>query len=637
MALQYHFTLPPSGPADALVVREMFDDVKAYVDTLAPISGAAPSDAEYVTLATNPGLTGERVLTGTANQIVITDNGAGSTVVLSLPQDITNTSSPTFAGIKLRNSSGNTVTINPSASIFTPYTLILPLDDGNANQFLQTNGSGVLVWASVTSGVTDIHGTPNQIIVSATTGSVTLSLPQDIDTISSPHFNELLLSGGTSAADLTLKLHDSNNGIYVDGATVFEIIVNSTIAAQWDFTTFQFWNTGPIQSGSFKFRDAAGAHPTVTIVPPTGFTSYTLTLPVDDGTPNQYLTTNGSGVLSWTNAAGTGTVNSGTANQLAYYASSTNAVSGLTAITANRALVSDTNGLPVAATTTAAEIAFVNGVTSAIQTQLNAKATDSLVVHLAGIETITGAKTLSAIVEITVASVNALKIDASNSGATEGILLNNTSNTANSDAEIVIKVGGTTAGNPFINFQIPSGGVYALGIDNSDLDKFKISYNTALGTNDYFIINPATTGISFTGSNTNDTAPTGYVGEIVLSSVSSFANAALSGQYGNITSIVLTAGRWIICGTGQFTQNGSTMTRAVLAISVNSGNSTADQISGINDVDIPTVLASSGNPGLGITYFLALSTTTTIYLKARAVYTVGTPQFLGTIQAIRHS
>ncbi len=48
------------------------------------------------------------------------------------------------------------------------------------------------------------------------------------------------------------------------------------------------------------------------------------------------------------------------------------------AVTASRALVSDANGLPVAATTTATEIGFVNGVTSSIQTQLNAKASTTL-------------------------------------------------------------------------------------------------------------------------------------------------------------------------------------------------------------------------------------------------------------------
>ena len=57
----------------------------------------APSEATFITLSVNTTLTDERVLTGTSNQIVLTDNGAGSTIVLSLPQDIATDSSPIFA------------------------------------------------------------------------------------------------------------------------------------------------------------------------------------------------------------------------------------------------------------------------------------------------------------------------------------------------------------------------------------------------------------------------------------------------------------------------------------------------------------------------------------------------------------
>jgi len=56
----------------------------------------APTDAQYVCLAVNAGLSAERVLTGTANQITITDNGANGTVVLSTPQDIHTGAGPTF-------------------------------------------------------------------------------------------------------------------------------------------------------------------------------------------------------------------------------------------------------------------------------------------------------------------------------------------------------------------------------------------------------------------------------------------------------------------------------------------------------------------------------------------------------------
>jgi len=48
---------------------------------------------------------------------------------------------------------------------------------------------------------------------------------------------------------------------------------------------------------------------------------------ITGGANGQYLQTNGSGNISWVNATSTGTVNSGTANQLAYYSTSGNTIS----------------------------------------------------------------------------------------------------------------------------------------------------------------------------------------------------------------------------------------------------------------------------------------------------------------------
>lgn len=59
---------------------------------------AAP---QYVCLANSGTLPNERVLAGTSNQVIITDNGANGTVVLSLPQNIHTAASPTFAGMSL--------------------------------------------------------------------------------------------------------------------------------------------------------------------------------------------------------------------------------------------------------------------------------------------------------------------------------------------------------------------------------------------------------------------------------------------------------------------------------------------------------------------------------------------------------
>jgi len=88
--------------------------------------------------------------------------------------------------------------------------------------------------------------------------------------------------------------------------------------------------------------------------------SYTLTLPVDDGTSTQVLTTDGSGVLSWTTPAGT--VNTGTQYQLAFYATSTNAVSGNSSITTN---ASNQLLVPVG-TATAPSITFAGDLSTGI-------------------------------------------------------------------------------------------------------------------------------------------------------------------------------------------------------------------------------------------------------------------------------
>ncbi len=91
------------------------------------------------------------------------------------------------------------------------------------------------------------------------------------------------------------------------------------------------------------------------------------------------LTTTGSGAASFNGTTlniptptGTGTVNTGAANTLAYYPSSGTTVDDLPAITANRVLLSDASGLPIASSVTNTTLGFLDA-TSSVQTQLNAK------------------------------------------------------------------------------------------------------------------------------------------------------------------------------------------------------------------------------------------------------------------------
>jgi hypothetical protein len=195
-------TLLGTSSADGTTPVVLWADPATHRLLTQSSGGVAPSDATYVTLSTNATLTNERVLTGTANQVVITDNGAGSTVVLSLPQSVATSSTPTFAsmtltasssltlgtsssatgGIILKNASNaNTATII-SGVTSASYSVTWPVAQGGASTFLQNNGSGVLSWAAGASGtVTDVsvvtaNGVSGSVATSTTTPAITLTL-----------------------------------------------------------------------------------------------------------------------------------------------------------------------------------------------------------------------------------------------------------------------------------------------------------------------------------------------------------------------------------------------------------------------------------------------------------------------------
>lgn len=78
-------------------------------------------------------------------------------------------------------------------------------------------------------------------------------------------------------------------------------------------------------------------------------------------------------------------------------------------------------------------------------------------------------------------------VGASISGVTNTLTITNPSDTASSSARETITVGGSSSGDPSLNFNVNGVTDWECGIDNNDDDKWKLSQGTDLGTNDVIV------------------------------------------------------------------------------------------------------------------------------------------------------
>ena len=166
------------------------------------------------------------------------------------------------------------------------YSLALPATDGTNGQVLTTDGSGALSFTTVSGGgaVTSVNGD---------TGVVTVT-PASI--------SALALAGGTMTGDITFagsQTFPAQTLAVVTGAgatTATSISVGSLLTVQGD---------GASADGAIKLNCSQNSHGVTIQAPPhSAAATYTLTLPENTGTNGQFLTTDGSGVLSFTTASG---------------------------------------------------------------------------------------------------------------------------------------------------------------------------------------------------------------------------------------------------------------------------------------------------------------------------------------------
>jgi hypothetical protein len=113
-----------------------------------------------------------------------------------------------------------------------------------------------------------------------------------------------VIVGNSTGATVTVPA-GNNIFIYNDGTDVLNAItyitaLNAATVAAGSVTTTQ---VDIVSQGDLRLQDTTGGQFVALQAPGTVASSYTLTLPVDDGTDGQALITDGNGVLSWSTAA----------------------------------------------------------------------------------------------------------------------------------------------------------------------------------------------------------------------------------------------------------------------------------------------------------------------------------------------
>ena len=172
----------------------------------------------------------------------------------------------------------NDISIKSPNTLTSSYTLTLPSDAGSSGYVLSTDGTGVLSWISSSGTLTPtlialstfnsngimvqtapntftsrtIIGTTNQVIVTngdGIAGNPTLSTPQDINTTSSPQFNNLTLTGQLNINDNIMN-NNINTSITNDVGYVSQRYQQDNDIGSGDIVNDTFFESGTAQGGT---------------------------------------------------------------------------------------------------------------------------------------------------------------------------------------------------------------------------------------------------------------------------------------------------------------------------------------------------------------------------------------------------
>jgi hypothetical protein len=515
----------------------------------------------------------------------------------------------------------------------------------NAN--ITVNAKGLITAASSNSAlVASITGTANEVLVngtsgSAQTGAVTLTTPQAIATTSSPTFASLTL---------TSPLTVSNGGTGVASVTTSP---TATAFAGWDSNKNLSANN--LLEG---YTSTATAATTTTLTVSstfqqvfTGTTTQTVVLPVVStlALGTEYFITNLSTGTVTVESSGTNTIQAMAANTSLLVTSNatsgTNASvwnvnytaigtvpvvlggTGQTSYTNGQLLIGNTTGNTLSVGTltgTSNEIIVTNGAGSITLSTPQAIATSSSPsfqsltlgsTTLGGLvlnDTEATPKTVTLEAPTTVTSSYSLKWPVAQSTGTQVL---------------------TNDGSGNLSWVTPGSGTVNSGTA-TNLAYYATSTNAVSTTAAFYVANTNANGC-VVGTTAGDNATTGSVGEYIDSSVISGTSFTTTNAWQNITSISLTAGDWDILGTVNFVTNGSNATQYAIWVSNTSGNSGSDNVDS-KTISFGGSSSAGANFPVSVPGFrLSLTSTTTYYLKAKAIWTSGTPQWESGYIAVR--
>jgi len=136
------------------------------------------------------------------------------------------------------------------------------------------------------------------------------------------------------------------------------------------------------------------------------------------------------------------------------------------------------------------------------------------------------------------------------------------------------------------------------------------------------------------GTATNDSAPVGYVGEVISSTLASGSAVSLTtATPANITNVSLTAGDWNCWAVADYTLTGATASDFKAGLSATSATFGAQD--SFIEFPIVTTLLSGSMTAPSPAQRISLASTTTEYLVGQETFSAGSVSAYGTLTCCR--